>query len=80
MVILSILEPQGTIHKLTDKAMFVNISGSIDGAVWPLHYADIQLKHPEKRFKAGASVKCRVSSYPSPSILPLPALTTLCVF
>lgn len=43
--------------------MFVNISGSVDGAVWPLHYADIQLKHPEKRFKEGSSIKCRVGCY-----------------
>mgnify|MGYP002718876203 CR=1 FL=1 len=28
--------------------------------VWPTHYADIRLKHPEKRFKVGNSVKARV--------------------
>jgi transcriptional accessory protein Tex/SPT6 len=52
---------QGTISRFTDKAIFINVSGSVDGVVWPLHYADIQLKHPEKRFKAGNTVKCRVS-------------------
>jgi transcriptional accessory protein Tex/SPT6 len=52
---------QGTINRFTDKAIFINVSGSVDGVVWPLHYADIQLKHPEKRFKAGNTVKCRVS-------------------
>jgi rRNA biogenesis protein RRP5 len=51
---------QGTISRFTDKAIFINVSGSVDGVVWPLHYADIQLKHPEKRFKAGNTVKCRV--------------------
>lgn len=51
---------QGTIHRLTDKALFVNIHGNVDGVVWALHYADIRLKHPEKRFKVGATVRCRV--------------------
>lgn len=51
---------KGTIRRLTEKALFVNIAGSVDGAVWPLHYADIQLKNPEKRFKVGSSVKARV--------------------
>ncbi|KAF7981179.1 hypothetical protein HWV62_34965 [Athelia sp. TMB] len=51
---------KGTIKKLTDTALFVTISGSIDGAVWPNHYADITLKHPSKRFKPGAQIKCRV--------------------
>jgi len=40
--------------------LFVNIAGSVDGVVWPNHYADIKLKHPEKRFKIGGSVKARV--------------------
>lgn len=51
---------KGTITKLNDKGLFVNISGSVDGVVWPLHYADIQLKHPEKRFREGATIKVRV--------------------
>lgn len=52
---------KGSVKKLTDSAMFVSISGNVDGVVWPNHYADIILKHPQKRFKPGASVKCRVS-------------------
>jgi len=51
---------KGTIKKLTDSALFVTLSGNIDGVVWPNHYADIQLKHPAKRFKVGASIKCKV--------------------
>ncbi|KAJ3575984.1 hypothetical protein NP233_g748 [Leucocoprinus birnbaumii] len=51
---------KGTIKKLTDSALFVTLSGNIDGVVWPNHYADIRLKHPTKRFKTGASIKCRV--------------------
>jgi rRNA biogenesis protein RRP5 len=51
---------KGTIRRLTDKALFIDISGSVDGVVHPLHYADIRLKHPEKRFKVGSTVKARV--------------------
>ncbi|KAL1677463.1 hypothetical protein EV122DRAFT_214020 [Schizophyllum commune] len=51
---------KGTIKKLTDSALFVTLSGNMDGVVWPNHYADIALKQPGKRFKAGASIKCRV--------------------
>ncbi|KAJ6574923.1 hypothetical protein B0H19DRAFT_619152 [Mycena capillaripes] len=51
---------KGTIKKLTDSGLFVSMSGNVDGVVWPNHYADITLKHPAKRFKAGASIKCRV--------------------
>ena len=52
---------KGTVKKLTDSALFVSISGNVDGVVWPNHYADIVLKHPQKRFKPGGSVKSRVS-------------------
>ncbi|TFK36889.1 hypothetical protein BDQ12DRAFT_686041 [Crucibulum laeve] len=51
---------KGTIKKLTDTGLFVSLSGNIDGVIWPNHYADIVLKHPAKRFKIGASIKCRV--------------------
>ncbi|OBZ78635.1 rRNA biogenesis protein RRP5 [Grifola frondosa] len=51
---------KGTIKKLTDSALFVSISGNVDGVIWPNHYADIVLKHPQKRFKPGGSIKCRV--------------------
>ncbi|TFK77280.1 hypothetical protein BDN72DRAFT_784291 [Pluteus cervinus] len=51
---------KGTIKKLTDAGLFVAISSNIDGVVWPNHYADIALKHPSKRFKPGASIKCKV--------------------
>ena len=51
---------KGTIKKLSDGALFVSLAGGVDGVVWPNHYADIALKHPAKRFKEGASIKCRV--------------------
>ncbi|KAK0466399.1 uncharacterized protein EV420DRAFT_1617656 [Desarmillaria tabescens] len=51
---------KGTVKKIADNGLFVSLSGNIDGVVWPNHYADIMLKHPTKRFKVGASIKCRV--------------------
>lgn len=51
---------KGTIKQLTDSALFVSISGNVDGVIWPVHYADIPLKHPSKKFKAGGRIKCRV--------------------
>ncbi|KAF9460156.1 hypothetical protein BDZ94DRAFT_1266781 [Collybia nuda] len=51
---------RGTIKKLTEAGLFITLSGSVDGVVWPNHYADIILKQPSKRFKAGAGIKCRV--------------------
>ncbi|OSC99437.1 hypothetical protein PYCCODRAFT_1438226 [Trametes coccinea BRFM310] len=51
---------KGSVKKLTDSALFVSISGNVDGVIWPNHYADITLKHPQKRFKPGGSIKCRV--------------------
>ena len=51
---------KGTIKKLTESALFVSLSGNVDGVVWPIHFADIPLKHPQKRFKPGSSIKCRV--------------------
>lgn len=53
---------KGTVKKLTDSALFVSISGNVDGVIWPNHYADIALKHPQKRFKPATAIKCRVSS------------------
>lgn len=54
---------KGTVKKLTDSSLFVSISDTLDGVVWPNHYADIPLKHPAKRFKQGGSIKCRVIFY-----------------
>jgi len=54
---------KGTIKKLTDSAMFVSLSGNVDGVIWPIHFADIPLKHPQKRFKPGGSIKCRVRNF-----------------
>ena len=56
---------KGTIKKLTESALLISLSGNVDGVVWPIHFADIPLKHPQKRFKPGGSIKCRVSEYSS---------------
>ena len=54
---------KGTVKKLTDSALFISISGSVDGVVWPTHFADIALTHPQKRFRPGSNVKCRVGAW-----------------
>ncbi|KAI9461748.1 hypothetical protein HD554DRAFT_2323642 [Boletus coccyginus] len=51
---------KGIIKRLTDTALFVSISGNVDGVVWPVHYADIPLKHPSRKFKVGGRINCRV--------------------
>lgn len=54
---------KGTVKKLTNTGLFVSISGNVDGVIWPNHYADISLKHPQRRFTPGANVKCRVCNF-----------------
>nr|ODN95502.1 rRNA biogenesis protein RRP5 [Cryptococcus depauperatus CBS 7855] len=51
---------KGTVRKLTDKCLFINVHGNVDGVVYPNHYADIRLKQPQKRFKPGSQVKAKV--------------------
>ncbi|KAG8794803.1 rRNA biogenesis protein rrp5 [Ceratobasidium sp. 428] len=51
---------KGTITKLKENGLLVAISDKVTGFVGPDHYADIRLKHPERKFKEGATVKCRV--------------------
>ncbi|KIY51212.1 nucleic acid-binding protein [Fistulina hepatica ATCC 64428] len=51
---------KGTIESLTDKGLFVSIEDALDGIIRPIHFSDVALKHPEKKFKVGATIKCRV--------------------
>ena len=51
---------KATIKSVSDSALFVSLPGNIDAVVWPNHFADIRLKHPAKRFKPGANIKCKV--------------------
>ncbi|KAG9127379.1 rRNA biogenesis protein rrp5 [Ceratobasidium sp. 392] len=53
---------KGTITKLKENGLIVALSDKVTGFVGPDHYADIKLKHPERKFKEGATVKCRVLS------------------
>jgi len=63
---------KGTVHSLTGSALFVAIATNMHAVVWPNHFADIRLKHPERKFKVGSSIKCRVGVLPLPSrILPM---------
>lgn len=41
-------------------AIFLNLGGAFEGVVFPLHFADVPLKRPEKKYKPGATVKARV--------------------
>ncbi|KAG8742229.1 rRNA biogenesis protein rrp5 [Ceratobasidium sp. 414] len=47
---------KGTIKKLKEKGLVVALSDKVTGFVGPDHYADIRLKHPERKFKEGATV------------------------
>jgi rRNA biogenesis protein RRP5 len=49
-----------TIKSITAKSIILDINGSVDGVVFPLHFADIPLKKPEKKYKIGQSVRARV--------------------
>lgn len=40
--------------------MLASISDSLTGIVTPMHYSDIILKHPERKFQIGRVVKARV--------------------
>ncbi|KAG9081621.1 rRNA biogenesis protein rrp5, partial [Ceratobasidium sp. 370] len=47
---------KGTITKLKENGLIVALSDKVTGFVAPDHYADIRLKHPERKFKQGATV------------------------
>ena len=51
---------RGTIRRVTEQAIFLKLNGNVDGVVFPLHYSDVRLKHPEKKFKPNLEVKARV--------------------
>ncbi|PKI86015.1 rRNA biogenesis protein rrp5 [Malassezia vespertilionis] len=51
---------RANIHRVTPNAIFVRMNGNVDGVVFPLHYADIRLKNPEKKYKPNLEVNARV--------------------
>lgn len=52
---------QVTVKSLSPTFMRVALSDKLTGIVPPIHYSDIVLKHPERKFEEGKSVKARVS-------------------
>ncbi|CAO1632421.1 unnamed protein product [Jaminaea pallidilutea] len=46
-------------------AIFLNLGGAFEGVVFPLHFADVPLKRPEKKYKPGATVNARILSVDS---------------
>jgi rRNA biogenesis protein RRP5 len=50
----------GTVDRFIKGGMFIKLSSTVTGYVPDLHIADVKLQFPEKKFKEGASVKCRV--------------------
>lgn len=50
----------GTVRRVTERAIFLRLNGNVDGVVFPLHYADVLLRNPEKKYKQNAKVNARV--------------------
>ncbi|KAG0146834.1 hypothetical protein CROQUDRAFT_62357 [Cronartium quercuum f. sp. fusiforme G11] len=48
------------VSKLSPSGLFLSIFGGLNGVVWPDHYADVKLQHPEKKFRVGAKLTARV--------------------
>ena len=51
-----------TVKKLNSTGAIVKVTGRISGLVPRLHLSDVPLTNPEKMFKVGREVKCRVLS------------------
>lgn len=52
--------PQCTVQRLETYGMHVKITDHIKGLVPRIHLADVTLTNPEKKFKKGFRIKCRV--------------------
>ncbi|KAL5021967.1 hypothetical protein ScPMuIL_001122 [Solemya velum] len=53
---------QCTVKAMMEDGMVVRLTRSVRGFVPSLHYADIPLKHPEKKFNQDQRLNCRVLS------------------
>ncbi|KIO28214.1 hypothetical protein M407DRAFT_72065 [Tulasnella calospora MUT 4182] len=51
---------KATVKSLSPTFMRVALSDKLTGIVPPIHYSDIVLKHPERKFEEGKTVKARV--------------------
>ena len=49
-----------SIRKVTPKAIFVRMNGNVDGVVFPMHFSDVRLTHPEKKYKPNLELKARI--------------------
>ncbi len=45
---------------LVDFGFFVKITPTISALCPKMHFADVSLKNPEKKFKVGSKITCRV--------------------
>ncbi|KAG7281982.1 hypothetical protein CRUP_003040 [Coryphaenoides rupestris] len=52
----------GTVSELLGHGMMVMLSGHLKGLVPKTHLSDILLRNPEKKYKEGMKIKCRVLS------------------
>lgn len=51
---------RGTVETLTPHGVFISLSSNINGLASSHHLSDVKLSHPERKFKPGDKVKCRV--------------------
>ncbi|KDN36083.1 hypothetical protein K437DRAFT_276888 [Tilletiaria anomala UBC 951] len=51
---------RATVKEVKPSGIFLNLGGSVDGIVFPLHFSDIVLKKPEKKYKPGMKVNAKV--------------------
>lgn len=52
---------KGTVERVLDRgAIIVKVADGISGLVNDTHLSDIKLKNPEKKFREGVEVKCKV--------------------
>ncbi|WFD29443.1 rRNA biogenesis protein rrp5 [Malassezia sp. CBS 17886] len=51
---------RATVRRVTPQAIFVQLHGNVDGVVFPMHFSDVHLKHPEKKYKPNLEVPAKI--------------------
>ncbi|WFD37443.1 rRNA biogenesis protein rrp5 [Malassezia japonica] len=51
---------RASVRRVTPKAIFLRLNGNVDGVVFPLHFSDVHLKHPEKKYKPNLELNAKV--------------------
>ncbi|WFC98207.1 rRNA biogenesis protein rrp5 [Malassezia yamatoensis] len=51
---------RASVHRVTPTAIFLRLNGNVDGVVFPLHFSDVHLKHPEKKYKPGLELNAKI--------------------